>query len=355
MKHINVVHFSTPQTCEQNWLHEEVKKYYSLTQVMFAPVYLPSLTISGTLINKIKRLYYTLLTVKECIKKSSITDTYILWYRGHVAFFNIYCRFLRKNTNLISFIWPVPPKKRWFSSFVQWYILSNPRHIAVINDKRAFKLYQKAFSLSHTDNFYYFPDLYDTKLPFEKNNRAPHTSNYFFTGGMNNRDFGIVLQLARQNPQHRFVLVTLKEKWQFESNEIPANVQVFFNTSLSQYYGLMSKAKAVLLPLLDTRVAGLINIARSIQAGVICVCSRTPATEIYYDQQSQKYLVNIGNLQDLQTAVDCISSYTPAQYQAEITCMQNFLQTNFDPKLHMKKLLDFAENYFAKLDGVCKK
>ena len=112
----------------------------------------------------------------------------------------------------------------------------------------------------------------------------------------------------------------------------------------------MKGAKAVLLPLLDDRVAGLINILKSIQFGVLCVVSRTPSTEVYFDEEIKKYLIDIGNEMQLKNTIEQIQSLSSVQYKYEISRLQNYIKENFSPKKTIKNLFNFAKNYFETIE-----
>jgi len=128
---------------------------------------------------------------------------------------------------------------------------------------------------------------------------------------------------------------------------MPKNVKVYFNTSHDEYYELMKKSRAVLLPLKDQRAAGLINICKSLQYGVICVTTRTPATESYYAEESEKYLIEIGDEDQLERVIYSIVSYNESNYKKEVWKMQEYLKKNVSPSAIVEEMLRFAEKYYG--------
>lgn len=338
MQPITVIYDCPQSSCDKAWVYEYVQQSFPQAKAVYAKGTLSRL-LRG---NKLKYIYVLLDLLMRSIRQSRQADTVIIWGKRIAILLNVYFRLFSPQTKLLSFNW-LTPSLRKHNRLTTW-ALKNPNFIAVVNDKNSIALYKQRYNLPHTRNFCYLPDVYDTHTPFVANNTRSPQSTYFFTGGMNNRDFGLILKVARMFPQHQFVIIALKKAWQFKPQDVPANVMVKFDTTSKEYYDTMSNARAVLLPLLDNRVAGLINIAKSIQFGTLCVVSRTPASQIYFTKPD--YLIEIGNLESLQQAICRVEKLTPAAYQQEIRALQTYLKDNFAPHIIMNQLFAFARNYF---------
>ena len=342
MKRIMIVYDCPEETCDKAWLYESVQQSFPQVKVIYAKRTLSRLWNR----NKLKYIIFLIDLLIRSVKQSAEADTIIIWGKSHAILLNVYFRIFKPNIKILSFNWLTPSHRK--RAIVGW-ALTNPKFVAIVNDKTSISLYQKQYNLPHTHNFCYLPDVYDTHTPFVSDNIHTPQSPYFFTGGMNNRDFGLILKVARKFPYYQFVIIALRQSWHFKSHDIPSNVSVKFNTTPKEYYDTMKKARAVLLPLLDNRVAGLINIAKAIQYGTLCIVSCTPSSKIYFDNPA--YLIEIGNLESLQQAIKRIDSLTPIQYQQEVLSLQNYLKNNFAPHIIVKQLLLFATKYFSALES----
>ena len=341
MQHITVVYDCPQKTCDKAWVYECVQQFFPQAKSVYAKGILASLSRR----NKLKYVYVLMDLLICSIKQSRQADIVIIWGKRIAILLNVYFRIFSPKTKIISFNWLTPSLCK---SVLTGWALTNPNFIAIVNDKNSISLYKQRYNLQHTRNFCYLPDVYDSNTPFVSNNTRAPQSAYFFTGGMNNRDFGLILKVARKFPNHEFVIIALKKDWQFKPQDIPSNVTVKFDTTSKEYYQIMSNARAVLLPLLDNRVAGLINIAKAIQFGTLCVVSRTPASQIYF--ANSDYLIEIGSLESLEQAICRIEKLTPAEYQQEIIALQKYLKENFAPCIIIEQLLSFSKEYFLTLN-----
>jgi glycosyltransferase involved in cell wall biosynthesis len=183
--------------------------------------------------------------------------------------------------------------------------------------------------------FCFFPDVYDNTDSFVK----PRTKSnrYFFTGGMTNRDWNLVLEIAKSLPNERFVCCALPEDFGKQKREIPNNVEFYFNLPSSEYYKLMGDSYCVLLPLKNNAVAGLINIIKALQLGVPCCVSETTATKQYFHSKNRDYLLP-KHLKAWVVQIKHITEIPDSEYIQTVQEMQGFIQKNFSPESGIKRL-----------------
>lgn len=331
------------ENCDKTWLFDELKIRTDNIGVICPKKRLSKYLMKGML-GKLKYSVYFFLELIKSVLKIRKTDVFIIWSLPMGLILNKICMLISPKKKIISFNWLTPNKKSKIRNLIQ-VAMNNKNLMAIANSTQSIQLYKLYYGDSCSDKFCLLPDAFDSSEPFSLNDFS-HKSDYFFTGGMNNRDFSLILQVAERIPDYRFVIVALKEQWSF-GNDMPKNVKVYFNTSHDEYYELMKKSRAVLLPLKDQRAAGLINICKSLQYGVICVTTRTPATESYYAEESEKYLIEIGDEDQLERVIYSIVSYNESNYKKEVWKMQEYLKKNVSPSAIVEEMLRFAEKYYG--------
>lgn len=332
--------------CDKIWLYNELKMRTTSIDVICPRKKLSKLRIGNTF----DKAFFIIYLIEEYIRvlfSIRRTDIFIIWDSFLAVIVNFFCCTFAPNRIIVSFNWLTPNRNSRIKSLIR-KALNNKRFVAIVNSEESIEKYKEIYGLQHTDNLLCLPDTFDTQEEFDINNDKPINSDYFFTGGINNRDYELVFQVAKEIPNYKFIVVALKEHWEYKEKNIPNNVEVLFNISHEQYYSLMRNAKAVLLPLKDNRVAGLINICKSIQFGVICVTTKTPATKIYYDSESNDYLIDIGSDSQLISIIKRISSYPPEIYHKEIVKMQRHIINTVSPATIIDRLIDYCKSHYPK-------
>ena len=193
MNKITIIYDCPQKTCDKVWVYNEIFELFQNTQVVYAKN-----TIS-VIYRKNKMKYLLLLfdIVFRSLKKVYQTDIYVAWSSRIACLLNL----LLPNKKIISFNWLTPAKH---TNFINFYLnkkaLKNKNFLPIVNDRNSIILYKNLYSLNDNRQFCYLPDVYDDTIPFQQPTEQTLNSNYFFTGGMNNRDFGLILKIAKKLP-----------------------------------------------------------------------------------------------------------------------------------------------------------
>ncbi|MBO5030358.1 MAG: hypothetical protein J6D08_00495 [Lachnospiraceae bacterium] len=186
------------------------------------------------------------------------------------------------------------------------------------------------------------PDVYDSEIPFE--DIRLKTNRFCFTGGMNNRNWKLVAQIAKELKNLKFICVALKADFESQVNDIPSNLKVYYNIPSEQYYDLMRNSYLVLLPLLDNRVAGFINIIRAAQYGVPCMTTKTLSTEQYYTEDLDLLMPNdqmsvwVGNIKKWY-------QYGDDEYMKNTKYFYDYIESNFSPQNAARKIMKLIKEF----------
>ena len=164
---------------------------------------------------------------------------------------------------------------------------------------------------------------------------------YYFSGGMANRDWPLLMKVASALPNVNFKCVALKKDFEQKVCNKPSNVEVFFNTDSETYYKLMRNAKCILIPLIDTSiVSGLINIIRSAQNGIPCYVTKTIASAQYYEDKD--FLIS-KNAEDWILKINELESLDKGEFIRKTECYQSFIRKNFSREKVAKHFIDIIE------------
>lgn len=323
------------EICDKIWLYHELKKHCQDITVLDTKVRLSELWVAGR-IGRIRAYLLMLAQAAKCLRYRKAEVLYVVWKRNSAILLHTVFAILGIRARIVSFNWLTPDEHSRLRYLIRKCLFD--RHfLMIVNSQENIALYQNLYGLPDVDNILFLPDVYDTGTDFAVCNEEALTSDYFFTGGMSNRDFQLILELAPCFPEYRFVIVALKEQWKFPDSDIPPNVVIYFNTPQEKYYQLMKGARAVILPLLDERVAGLINICKAFQFGIICLISKTPATSLYY--VNDKYLFGIGDRERLAQIIGLVKDFDRETYLSEVRIQQEHIKRTFSPEQVTEQLV----------------
>jgi len=107
-----------------------------------------------------------------------------------------------------------------------------------------------------------FCPFYIGEKRIRKRQSTKSIGNHIFAGGNSHRDYGPVIEAARQMPEYKFILATKKLS---KSNDFPPNVRVEW-MKLDEYLELIDTAAVVVIPLTPglKRTTGLLTILESL-------------------------------------------------------------------------------------------
>lgn len=288
---------------------------------------------------RIRNYWLQIKQARQTLRNSGKDDVIIVWYSVTGQIMNLMSSWYGgRNLVLMNFL--TPGKRPGILGWMMKKAVSNPRNTILVNSKESIKQYKEMYGLKSDKSakFYYFPDVYDDTNKFVRpEERCLNNSRYFFTGGMSNRDWKLVCEVAKKLPEEKFVCCAMQKDFESQIDILPKNVEVHYNLPPKEYYNLMSQSHCVLLPLRNDSVAGLINILKSIQLAVLCCVSDTPATRQYYGAESRNFLLP----RDAGAWAECaqsISSMEEKEYKIAITELQEYIQNTFSPESALQRL-----------------
>lgn len=322
---------------DKKWLIDELTRLHSGKVTSVSIHHTLSILARKGLFARIASKLIAVWQALRAVISSKPGDTLICWQEFTGKICAVLSNLLGNRRKLILMNWltPEPSCRKWDKTYRM--ILHNPMCRVTVNSPDSPKEWAAFLGISAVENFRLLPDVFDTEVTWNEPN--PGEDRYCFTGGMNNRDWALLARIAKKCPQIKFVCVALESDFKEQVQALPANVEVHFDIPAKVYYGLMNHAYAVLLPLKDHRVAGLINIIRAAQAGVLCCITRTPSTQQYYPADNSDLLMDmseaawIGEIHEL-------FGLSPEAYAGKVKKNQAFIAENFSGAAAAKKLLE---------------
>ena len=287
---------------------------------------------------KLKYYYRILSQAFRVICRSRRGDIIISWSDFTAGIINFISMALGNKRKIISMNWLTPRAKKPYWEYLDRKQFLNKNVLITVNSLDSKQGYMEKFRLSNGDNIYYIPDIYDTTVEFEKPQYKENGGRYVFTGGMANRDWKLVMQVAERFPSLSFVCCALEHDFKAKVDEIPINVQVYYSVLPDEYYRLMTGAYLVLMPLIACRVSGLINITRSAQSGVPCLVSRYEFTQMYFPDELLEWLIEDSNVDTWVHAVEKALELGREYYSSKVRSFQNHIISCFGPEVAFRTL-----------------
>ncbi|SFH67113.1 hypothetical protein SAMN04487861_1024 [Selenomonas ruminantium] len=321
------------------WLHEELSRYGDTTVVNVSDFWLHvrrwrPRSIWGQF------LQVFIAVCQSIILLVNTEKTDIIVTRSHAVglIFMFIVNVLHINRRLVSYNWIDIPKRRYAK--LARMALNKDNFIPIMNDEKIIGVIRKKLNLNNEMLGVYIPDTYDTKDEFLT--PVYKEEKYVFSGGINNRDWGILLQTALLNPQIEFRLVVNKYLWKYDS--VPANVKIYFDLPIYEYNAMMRKAYICVVPLKEDRVSGLINIIKSHQYGIPCVTALMDCTEKYYPLNLRPmYLYRVGDVDALSEKIQNLYMLEKSEYLKATLKLQEYLKIEFSPRKLVKRLIEYLQ------------
>jgi glycosyltransferase involved in cell wall biosynthesis len=204
----------------------------------------------------------------------------------------------------------------------------------------------EAYELKSWHGFF-LPDTYDTHDQW-KNPSVKH-DKYIFSGGWNNRDWQLLLEVAAAMPEVHFKLVTAEYLWKKADLSAPNNVELYFDLPQLRYYEMMAGATLTVCPLKNDEVSGLINIIKSMQYGIPCIATDFGVANIYYPKayqygQKDSLLCQPGKVDMMRLYLLHWWQMKSDDYLVKSFELQENLRTKFAPEKEMMRLMDYLHS-----------
>ncbi len=326
--------------CDKMWLYNGLKKYgdvkliktgVNITYFRLSRMF-PKLKL-GALMTKI--LIY--IQSMKALIVSKKEDIIVTWSQQQGLILNELCEMFKIKRKIVSFCWINLPKKKYFKKVKK--CLTNENFIPIINSTKLEKDLKELFNLPFWNGLY-LPDVYNDMNEWSNANFNKE-GKYVFAGGVNNRDWDTLISVAKETPEIHYIIVTGKND--IINKPMLNNVEYYEELPSKDYYNFMEKSFITVAPLKEDKVAGLINLIKSIQYGIPCIATNLEVTSIYYPKDMDMLLYEINNKESLKKRILNCYSLSEKEYKDIILKLQNHLKNNFTPTRNIEKLIKKLE------------
>ena len=204
-----VVMYDCPlNSCDKLWLHNGLEKKGYKVKVIDSKYTLSRLSRNGFWGNIISKIYM----LKQGIIASLIAnkeDIILCWTTGLGVNTYLATKILFRNRKIISLNWLTPTQKG-INKILFKRALMNKNFISTVNDNITKDKILKYYSIDKGANIFYFQDIFDDSEKFI-NSKKKKEKRYCFTGGMNNRYWESIIEVAKINSDINFKFVSLKK------------------------------------------------------------------------------------------------------------------------------------------------
>lgn len=244
----------------------------------------------------------------------------------------------KKGLKVVSLNWLSPPEKKRKIWLAINRALKLDGFYAVTNSVNARIKWLQKSNIRDPEKICVVFDVYNDRIPFRLH-WTPNQIKYCFTGGVNNRDWKLLIQLAGKLPYINFKCIAQKNDWEKEvQGTVPENMEVFFDVPKKKYYEMLEGSYFVILPLKEERPSGLIHLLRAIQDGILVTASRYDFTEIYFEENNCEYLIKNNCLSDFEKIIDKVWRMDQDEYENTARRNQEYIKGNFSPEVIGKQI-----------------
>lgn len=323
--------------CDKIWLYNGLKKIANV-KIIKTGIRISYFKLSRLFpklkIGKIFLRFFVLIQSLKAIIYSNEEDIIVTWSNFQGVFLSSLCMKFKINRKIVSFNWIDIPDKSKYKKTKK--ILENEKVIPIINAKYLEKEFIKKFKLKKWNGFF-LPDVFDDKKKFIKA-EYEKKERYCFAGGVNNRDWETLINVLKELPKIKCVIVAGKNA--INNNQLPNNIKYLEEIPAKEYYNLMEGAFLTICPLKENKVSGLINIIKSIQNGIPCITTDWDVTSIYYPKRlkQSKLLYKKNDKESLKRSIEYCWNLNKNEYIKISEEMQNYLQNNFNPQMIIETL-----------------
>ena len=324
------------EKCDKKWLYDKCVER-GLQTIIIAP---KKILYDIEIKNKLCYLYVMWICFLMSLKAVIIAkpgDVIVGWKTISGIFASILSS---KNIQVISLNW-LTPQCHDKLYFLKKLTIKKENTWIGVNCLRTKLQLKEIYGLEDITRIFWIPDVPANDYLFDEFREKK--DKYCFTGGINNRDWNLVLNVAKNNENIKFQCVALEKyyKENVDSSLSLKNVNVYFNLEASKYYSLLKNAYIMVLPLKDNRVAGLINVIKAIEAVVLPLSSKNEAIEQYYPEHLRSVLqFEIGNVDELCKKIEVLYNISNEKYEKYIIELREYLRNNFNADVAIDCILN---------------
>lgn len=334
---VTVLYDTPPHLNDKTWLTKElIRVGFIVNDIeIHSKATLTRMYMHGGM-QKIASMLLSVTQAIRAIARSHKGEYVLCWNTTSGNLVNAAATLLHLDRRIVCMNW-LTPEPADIKSSLRRLCAANPQVKILVNHRDAARQYRERFEAANQKvkaSFYWFPDVYDDQVTFKTPSRTLNENGRFqcFTGGMNNRDWKMIVEIAKQVPEVDFACVCLREDWNSKVDiETPSNIRLYENLSLDEYYRIMGQSSLLLLPLVENRASGIINIIRCVQEGHLCCVTRYSFTEQYFSDSASPYLMD----HDKDTWIEAIrriEAMSEQEYRECVLDNQLYIQDNYSPK-----------------------
>lgn len=334
-KDIYIIFDCPEEKNDKKWLINEISsQYQGKVHAVYAKQILSKIERKNIL-GKIYTRMFKIIQVKSVLTRAKAEDVVICWDYLTGLYLNLFSVNNGNTINILSMNWLSPMKVKPSLYRKQELLIDNTKARIVVNSNDSIQKWCEYFQKDISDKMICIPDVYDSDQEFS----SPITkkNKYCFTGGMNNRNWKLLADAALKLPEIEFVCIALKDDFLSKVSSIPKNMVVMYEVPTDKYYKIMKDAYIVLLPLIEERVSGLINILKAAQQGVPCLVSNMRATSQYYE--SVEGFVIDNECDSWVRIIKLWYSYSDEIYLNETKMFCDYIKAKFSPHEAAKHIL----------------
>jgi len=251
-------------------------------------------------------LFYNYINLAiRSLLHSKESDIIVSWNFIVGAFAGFFCKILFLKRTILS-INMISNEKGFFNKMVRKIVYNKafnyPKFYATVNSEELIDSYSNNFIINRA-HFFLLPDC----IRHEYEN-APYSigNKKVFCGGEAMRDWPTLFKAAKLLPSVKFVGVARRKLFDTKL-EIPANVEMYYDTEPDFFYEQLKKSSLVALPLSTKAPAGLIVMIQAALLSKPIIITKTSSTLNYIENMRNGILVSLGNETELAERIEYLT------------------------------------------------
>ena len=216
-------------------------------------------------------------------------------------------------------------------------VMRTKNFVITVNAEEYIAEYSQRFQVQKQKFFV----LHDPVQPIITHNSLNGPNTYVFTGGEAKRDWDTLFKACRNLPDIKFVCIA-REKYFGIKTDVPANVELLFDTDYRTFVDNMKAASAITLPLNSQSPAGLIVLLESAALYKPVIATKTPSTQNYIKDGISGFLVEQGSVEELTEKIHILWNNKDLQRSFSANLHEDLMK-NHSTKAYVSRLLTIIE------------
>jgi hypothetical protein len=209
--------------------------------------------------------------------------------------------------------------------------------LLTVNSPELRDRYIESFGIK-PENIFVVRECWDPK--YKTSSATPRDGEFVFSGGEANRDWNTLLSVASACPEIPFKIAARRITWS-PQRDVPANVDVVFDTDVAEFYAMVANSRLILLPLFSQATAGLLVLTRAILMGKLAIVTDTPATVAFYPSHCRDLLVPEADAELMTSRLKYYWANHECQIQKAME-VQNHVLQNLSPSAYANQVSELV-------------